>query len=462
MINATFAVTMKKLLTVILLVMAGMLTWAQSVQKADQLFQSGEWQAAGEQYAQLLKRQPRSALYLYRYARCQQELGNTAEAIHYFEIAGDKYALRNLFLANLYAEQYRFDEAIQLYEIYLNQIDATHERYESTQQKLTYARKGSKLLNRVADIAVIDSVTLPKSRFLTAYQLTVQSGKIIGRKDLFSYLTERGDRQVMTVRTDSTFSLAMSEKLLNEWSEPRLLPAGVNSEQNENYPFMMSDGITLYFASDRTEGLGGYDIYITRHQIETDTWLAAENLGFPFNSCRNDYMYAVDETRGIGFFATDRHTADDSVRVYSFKIEEPAKLLKNESDDYIRLVAQLKAYRHEATQPAEDSSEIEGGESNDEHFRLVISDGLVYTDWHDFRSIDAKAMYQTWQEGEDNIAEEKHSLELNRRRYAQSSEQEKSVLKGIILTQEKTILTLEHEQKELLKKIRRQELEKIH
>ena len=49
-------------------------------------------------------------------------------------------------------------------------------------------------------------------------------------------------------------------RLLDGWSEPEPLMS-LNEQGNVNYPFLMSDGITLYYASDGEGSLGGYDIF---------------------------------------------------------------------------------------------------------------------------------------------------------------------------------------------------------
>lgn len=65
------------------------------------------------------------------------------------------------------------------------------------------------------------------------------------------------------------------------WGEPRHLGA-VNSEHDELYPSVAADG-TLYFASDRPGGLGGFDMYRSRPRPD-GTYGPAENLGTPVNT----------------------------------------------------------------------------------------------------------------------------------------------------------------------------------
>ncbi|PYJ75210.1 MAG: hypothetical protein DME77_09865 [Verrucomicrobia bacterium] len=56
------------------------------------------------------------------------------------------------------------------------------------------------------------------------------------------------------------------ETTLEPWSAPVNLGATVNSTFNDQQPFITSDRETLFFASDRTGGLGNLDIYMTTRE----------------------------------------------------------------------------------------------------------------------------------------------------------------------------------------------------
>ena len=56
---------------------------------------------------------------------------------------------------------------------------------------------------------------------------------------------------------------------------------------------MTSDGETLYFAAMSEEGLGGYDIYVTRFDSDEGTFLEAENVGLPYNSFSDDSLFCM-------------------------------------------------------------------------------------------------------------------------------------------------------------------------
>ena len=81
--------------------------------------------------------------------------------------------------------------------------------------------------------------------------------------------------------------LYISRRRGNQWTAPRNLGVLVNSKNWDSQPSLSADGRTLYFASDRGGGLGGYDLYTT--SIGPDgNWGAAHNLGAPVNTSRDD------------------------------------------------------------------------------------------------------------------------------------------------------------------------------
>ena len=77
--------------------------------------------------------------------------------------------------------------------------------------------------------------------------------------------------------------------MLDVWSLGKPLPGCINASGNANYPYVLSDGVTIYYASDGDGSMGGYDIFVTRYNTNTDTYLVPENVGMPFNSPYNDY-----------------------------------------------------------------------------------------------------------------------------------------------------------------------------
>ena len=462
----TFAVRMKRIGYILaFLVLCNVTILAQSAARADELFLAQQYVAALDQYAGLLKYYPQNTLYQYRYARCLQETGKTHEAIHWFEVAGEKYALRNFYLALLYTKTYQAEEAIVAAEKYLSTIDPTAERYATADSVLQYAKKCSRYLRRVEDLVVLDSVILEKKAFLKAYRLSEDCGSLSMDTSGVVFTSSRGDKKMLTVSNEEQNSVIVTcQRLLDEWSGCDTLPEPVNMTHNTAYPYLLSDGVTLYFSSDSPDGLGGYDLYQTRYNPSQEVWLTPENLGFPFNSPRNDYMLAIDEQAGVGYFATDRRTSDDSVAVYSFLINDEKIILRDATQEYVRRAAQLLDFRKEKPvqievdtindEPIQAVNESEQVASSDSIFSIVINDSTIYTSLGQFLSEEARAFATEYVELCQQIEEEILSLREMRESFATAeTEERKSELRPVILTQEKTLRTLCKERKQLLKAV---------
>ena len=87
------------------------------------------------------------------------------------------------------------------------------------------------------------------------------------------------------------------------WSPPEELKA-LNSEANERGPAFSRDGEYLYFASDREDGKGGYDIYVSRRQ--GDSWSEIDSVGDGVNTASNELGPAPSNDGKRLFFSSDR------------------------------------------------------------------------------------------------------------------------------------------------------------
>ena len=314
---------MKKILLFIVYITSSIVLLGQTHSSADKLFQGGEYGAAQEAYGALLKRYPTEALYLYRYARCAQELGDDTTAIQYFDKAGDRYKLKYFYLGESYMRLWRVEEAIEAYNAYLSTLKEPNEREPHIAQQIAKAEKLQRYLRRTERIQVIDSVEVAMDSMLMVCTLSAEAGTL-KLDSLYStvYTNQRGDRQVRTAMVDSARVLVASHMLLDQWTQPDTLPENINFTTDQCSPYVLNDGVTLYFAAKDSNGLGGLDIYVSRYNMATENYTNPENLGFPYNSTANEYLFVLDEMRQIGYLATDRFAAEGRVHVYSFAIPQ--------------------------------------------------------------------------------------------------------------------------------------------
>ena len=89
-----------------------------------------------------------------------------------------------------------------------------------------------------------------------------------------------------------SWNIMLSTKLNDTlWSAPQMLNENVTTAGNEILPHLSPDGKTLYFSSNGHYGMGGYDLYMSQWNEELGDWDVAQNLGFPYSSTGNDYIY---------------------------------------------------------------------------------------------------------------------------------------------------------------------------
>ena len=397
-----------RLLIILLLLPISLLGHGQSAKTADDLFAAGDYTQARVIYNALLRKQPANPLYLYRAARCAQELGDNASAEELFIKAGTKYPLRNFFLGEIYYQQWRMPEAIASYEAFLPTIDEQHDRWPVVQQRIATARVIERYLKHVSRIEVISSQRLPHSALLSAYSISEDNG-VLSLDSLGSrYTTQRGDRRYYAVRApqagDSTSSahtlLVSQQRLLQQWELPDTLDASVNSGTSNTYPFVLPDGLTLYFASDREGGLGGLDIYMTRYNAALGQWMPAENIGMPYNSPADDYLYVADEVNGFAYFATNRHcTGSDSVEVYKIALHDRTYLRGLPDDELVALarmdslipLLSVEGRQLPEAQPAKPV--VTAAVAEDDSIFFVLNDDETYTRLSDFHNDSARSLY---------------------------------------------------------------------
>ncbi len=98
------------------------------------------------------------------------------------------------------------------------------------------------------------------------------------------------------------YDIYVTRRLGNGWATPENLGPVINSPGNELAPSL--DGSSLFFSSDWHQGLGGFDVF--RAEREADTWAKVYHLGNGVNSSRDDYNFIYDSENNIGYFTSNR------------------------------------------------------------------------------------------------------------------------------------------------------------
>lgn len=348
------------------------------------------------------------------------------------------------------------------------------QRRKQHRQKVAPPTEQSEQMKRMTEstqrIMFIDSVVLPKKDILKAYPVSAEVGRLAPYSTFFpqsksqtlTYMNELGNRCLYN-DTDST--LAYRERLLQTWSPADTL-AGINSDhqfRHIRYPFMMTDGITLYFAAQGEGSIGGYDIFMTTYDAAEGRFLKPENIGMPFNSTANDYLFVIDEYNQLGYFATDRLKPDsDSVCVYTFipakkyQTYDAAQYAPEQIAAYARIADISQTWDNQdalasAQQRLEKVRNIRT-KKREPAFSFVINNQTVYHELHEFKAPGNQERYNKLVELKQRYQQVLLTLEKNRAYYHKATANEKDALTRDILDGEQI-------QHELYSAIQQQEID---
>ncbi|MBT6440596.1 MAG: OmpA family protein [Flavobacteriales bacterium] len=89
----------------------------------------------------------------------------------------------------------------------------------------------------------------------------------------------------------------------NTWSSPKNLGQLINTKENEEAVFIHPDGKTLFFSSNGREGIGGYDIYYST--FNDGNWVKPVALAEPINTINNDLFFVLGASKKLGYYSTN-------------------------------------------------------------------------------------------------------------------------------------------------------------
>lgn len=112
------------------------------------------------------------------------------------------------------------------------------------------------------------------------------------------------------------YDIYKCEKLSSgDWSKPQNLGPKINTPYDEESPYILSDGVTLYFSSKGHNSMGGFDIF-TSTVSDEGLWSESENLGYPVNTTDDDIYYFMSKDEKNAFYTTTTNSGDGKPIVY--------------------------------------------------------------------------------------------------------------------------------------------------
>lgn len=306
-------------------------------------------------------------------------------------------------------------------------------------------------------VTFIDSILLKKEEVMDMLYLGNENGSVDSYANFFNvkekdtldctlFRSQLGDKIIYAQPdTSAVLHLYASEMIGQKWCEPVMLP-GLEDTVSHNYPFMLSDGTTLYYASKSEEGLGGYDIYMTRWDSDDQRFLKPENIGMPFNSTANDYLYLVDEFNQLGWFVTDRGQGEDTVCVYCFIPNETRRIYDTSTigRDTLVALANINSIRDTWTDQERvkdalnrlDMVRNKSKKSVKSQFHFVVNDRITYTNLSQFRHDESRKLAEEWLKLVDERNKASEQLDKLRMDYSLANDEKKAELATTLLSLE--------------------------
>ncbi|MBQ6275226.1 MAG: PD40 domain-containing protein [Bacteroidales bacterium] len=281
------------------------------------------------------------------------------KAIKYLTLAYDNNLYEaDYYLGLAYHRKYLFSKSITFYSRYRDYlVQATKgksPKIAEVEALMGKANKARTLGQESYVLKVISNNKVKRSNFHFSYGRKILDGNLVVKPDFFRQRNDKNNKDIDLVYVLDTIAfvssygndmktgldLYVSHKTDEGWSPLQLLPGMVNTDYDEAFPFLSSDGV-LYFASKGHNSIGGYDIFKSEYDFASRQWGNPENLGFPINTPYDDFMYAIESNGNSAFFASDRSSKDGQVMVCRYIVEEIPEKIHIETEEHLAEQAEL-------------------------------------------------------------------------------------------------------------------------
>lgn len=269
-----------------------------------------------------------------------------------------------------YMSEQRFYDAVFFMEIengrFTNPINITPQIQSDGDQYVTSLSKdGKKML--LSKISSFDADIMISDYEARRWTRSRNIGKPINSKFFESHACFSPDGNTIyftSNRRESIGGMDIFVSNLNEdgeWSDPLNLGGNVNTELNEETPFICEDGKTLYFSSQGHATIGGYDIFVTRLQ-DDGSWSKPEALPYPVNTTDDDLFFyplcdGIVGEEVAGYMSRIEPEGLGSGDIYKMKVIPYEGITEKEAEEEIEEIVEEEAEETLAEVEAEPEEE---------------------------------------------------------------------------------------------------------
>lgn len=324
------------------------------------------------------------------------------------------------------------------------------------------------MLSGTAKVLFVDSMVVDKNNFFSKIPLSSDAGTLEFIDKRFTYTNELKNHRIYA-DGDSIhgFHLFSTDYLGDSWSQPKQLKELDEEVKDAQFPFLLSDGVTLFFSAKGDKSIGGYDIFMTLFNEESGTYYKPENYGLPFNSTANDYLLAIDDVHSLGWLVSDRFQPKGKVCIYTFVPTMPRQnftadnIAEKQLEAYAKLTSIQETWKFGNREAALQRLKLLTNErqrtTEKQEFYFPINDHTVYRSINDFRSEKTKKLYQQLLELKKQLSANEETLSQLRSQYQSSNMSGKLQMRLNLLKAEKAIQSQRIEIMNFAKQLRNEE-----
>ena len=237
---------------------------------------------------------------------------------------------------------YRYKDALECFEA-AAQINTDEDLKASLAEEVKHCRYALRNTAKVPRLSVVARETFSMDDFFLYYPLPDRSWHEVEGAPPMYY---PGDEDEVYLSRDASISMV--------------------------YP--MTFGDRMYFSSSTLEGFGGYDLFYCDWDDVLGEWGEPHNLGFPYSSAGDDFLFVESEDGKYDIFASTRGMAEgtDSVQVYVVEHNMVLETISNPSPVQLATLEQLAPKPIVKTlESAEQSSRQQSAELNARYKELI-------------------------------------------------------------------------------------------
>ena len=346
------------------------------IKVADENFRNGNYAGALDEYLILVSKDPGNEKYNYRIGVCYLNTDiEKTKALSYFEKIKSKTSEAEIkyLLAKSYQYAYKFDEAINLFNEYLKDKKGSNENLKDAVLEVQFCYNAKELMKYPLNVEfenlgkninseypdyfpfipgdesfLIFNTKRPEAGAFqnpdgswgaNIYFSKVKDGQYIKAKPLGRVINSQyGDEEAVGLSSSGDYLLVYFDNLQGEgdiyiskadknrnFKEPIMLDEQINSVKGQEIAASITgDGNTIYFASTRSGGLGGSDIYVCR-RLPNNLWGPAQNLGPEINTQFNEDFPNISADGNLLFFSSMGHTSMGGYDIFVSKYDSLEK-----------------------------------------------------------------------------------------------------------------------------------------